>query len=329
MKTRKKKILGLLGLFLVAAVTAFAAFMPQQRASATYSQSISDELQVRIVGEVPRVAFTTPVSGTKFTTPQQALTFDYENVDHIQLRLTYKGENGAERTKALDDFYVDYQAGTRIYPLNLDDYGYGVFQARVSGSHLDIENAVEDVIEFSYGAVDSNLGDGKTEYDEEHPLTSDPVIDLGVDPEDTRIGHVTLCVYYGKGTDGKPVEDMCPLEVNAPFDDVVLPFGEQGLPSGWYTVDIQAYDGNDDLLDEEILTFYYKLVENNQAQPPHTSGPSSPSSPSPESPDTGGAPFADLSVSRQDYLLTGLIVFLIAAVGGVVIVLSKRASKKR
>lgn len=318
MKVTKKKLLGLLGLFLVAAVTTFAALLPQTEANASHSSSITDQVEVRVVGSVPLVQFTSPANDTKFSRPKQSISFNYENVTAVDVLIEYTDREGNSHTYSLEAVQgADYQPGSKTYELNLDgdeiyDFGYGDYKVTARGHGYGAENIVEDVIVFHYMPFNAQLGgegtDGKRPGSgPDNPLTGNVVVDPGVDPDDDYIDHLTICV---RDEAGNPIEGMCPIDVDAPFDPVVLPFEDEGLPSGWYSVEIQAYDADGEALGEpQVLWFYYKATE---LPVPNT-----------------GAPFANLNISRQDYLLTGAIVFIAAAVLGIVFVVRRKSTAKR
>lgn len=318
MKVTKKKFLGLLGLFLVAAITTFAALMPQSGANASHSTSISDQVEVRVVGSVPLVQFTSPANDTRFARPLQSVSMNYENVTDVDVQIEYTDRQGNSHTYSLEAVHgADYRPGSKTYQLNLEgdenyDFGYGHYKMTAKGRGYGAENIVEDVIVFHYLPFDAQLNGGDDNgkgpgSGPDNPLTGNVVVDPGVDPDDDFIKHLEVCVRY---EDGTPVEGMCPMGVDPPFDPFVLPFEDQGLPSGWYTVEIQAYDENNDPLGEpQVLKFYYKATE---IPVPNT-----------------GAPFANLNISRQDYLLTGAIVFVAAAVLGIVFVVRRKTTAKR
>ena len=319
MKGKKKHILGLLGLFLVAAITAFAVMMPQQGTSATLPpQSITDEVSVRVVGSKPMVRFTSPANDTRFTQPNQTLTFDYENVTDATVTIEYTDANGNSRTYNLEPVEgADYAPGTKTYQLNLDgdqnyNFGYGDYKVTVKGSGYGNDNITEDVIVFHYsrfnGSIQGTGSDSGTGDRLDSPLTGGLIIDPGVDPNDSTIGHVGICVRHSNGT---PVKGMCPINIEAPFDALPLEFDE--MPTDRYTVEFQAYDKDGNPIGApQIYRFYYKIDESKIAATPDT-----------------GAAFGSLNISRQDYLLTGLIVFVAAAVLGIVFVVRRKETAKR
>ena len=313
MKKTKKRVLGFSGLFLVAAITTFAALMPSTQTSAVEGQqSVTDEVTVRVVGDVPRVGFVEPENGTRFTKPEQQVSIDYENVTNVKVEIEYTGADGVGHTYTLDQFNANYYPGSKTYELNFDAdqrFGYGDYVVHVTGTGYGVDNATEDVIEFSYHVFAPDLPGGKNGpgSSEDNPLTGNPVIQFGVNPDDPYIDRLEVNVY---DEDGNLVEELSPQEVYSPYDDLELQFEEHGLPSGWYTVEIQAYDKEGEPYGDMVsLHFYYKAPE---LPVPNT-----------------GAPFMNLNISQRDYLITGVVIFGIAAVIGAVIVARKKATVKR
>ncbi len=326
MKGKKKKVLGLLGLFLVAAITAFAVFLPQQGASAA-EQSVTDTVTVRVISNKPLIDITEPSSGDKVTKPKVNLEFDYEDVESYTVEVEYTDENGDVHYFEACKASVSRAPGSASCELDLDQYGgFGKYKVTVKGTSFGVEGAAQDVVEFFYNnVVDPDVkpeggnnepvtpGPGEPGSGPSNPFVGNLVVDPGVDPEDDRVDHVEICVRY---ENGDPVEGMCPLTSEAPFGPVELPFEDEGLPSGWYSVDVQAYDQNgNELGDKETLWFYYEATEI--------------PTPSTGAPNTGGM-FGSLNISREDYLITGLIVFIAAALLGVVLIVRrKKATAKR
>ena len=84
MTKTKKKLLGLLGLFLVAATTTFAALIPLPEAEAVTINN-TDTISVRVVGNVPKVEFTGIESGTTFREPSVQFGLNNENVTKVKV----------------------------------------------------------------------------------------------------------------------------------------------------------------------------------------------------------------------------------------------------
>ena len=133
MKKTKKKILGLLGLLLVAAITVFAAFLPKPEAIAT--GSVTDTLQIRVVGDKPNVDIVSDLKTDEtVTTPKHDVTINYENLNHIVATLVYTDKDGNKHTTNLLDEDLDYEAGSRAFSFDFleGDYDYGDYVLTVN-----------------------------------------------------------------------------------------------------------------------------------------------------------------------------------------------------
>ena len=76
MKKTPKKVLGFLGLAFVAAMTIFAAALPNPEALAA-SSSMTDTIIVRVIAGTPDVNIIKPSSGSVFVGPEHVVSFDF------------------------------------------------------------------------------------------------------------------------------------------------------------------------------------------------------------------------------------------------------------
>lgn len=311
MKGTKKKLLGLLGLFLVAAITTFAVLMPQPGVAAT--SSVTDTISVRVVGEVPKVGLSGIENESITKNPNQTFTVDYENVEEFTVTVKYTDLDGNEHTYTLEDkFNADYNPGTKQYTLNLNEerFGHGDYEIHVSGKGYGAENITEDVVTFTYSEFRVDVETGKD---------GNPIVDPGVDPEDHRVDHVVAEV---EDPDGNPVPNLT-TEFEKPFSSKELFFNEHEpcLKTGDYTIKVKEYDAEGNLLHEHDITYHYEALETCEELLPV---------PSAGSPNTGQSS-ADFNVSRVDYLITGIIALALVAVLGIFFVLKrgKKTTHKR
>ena len=308
MKKTPKKLLGLLGLLVVVAITIVAAVMPNPEASAT--SSVTDTINVRVVGVAPNVDIIGIESGETTTTAPHDIKVTYEVVDKVSVTLKYTDKDGNVTTQVLADDVVDYVAGEYIFNLDLRDYGYGDYEIIASGEGVD---GVKDetITAFSYVPVTGAVS--------EDPETGNTVLDLDYDPYDESgvgTGEVDSVVINVYDEDGNLVTPLSPIHVNAPDKQVPLSF--DGLPEGNYTIELIAYNiDGEELYKKYLLTYYYP----GDIVVPETG--------TPDAPDTGGL-FGRLNISNADFLATGLLIFFLAGICGVVFILKKdRKSNKR
>ena len=123
-------------------------------------------------------------------------------------------------------------------------------------------------------------------------------VDLNYNPDSQDIDKIVLNVY---DENGNLVEGLSPVEVTPPTTNVPLDFGKYGLPDGNYTISVTAYDANGNALYEP----YTVLVKYS----------SSAAAPVPV-PDTGSL-LRTNNISNTDYLITGIVIFGLVAIAGV------------
>ena len=303
MKKTKKRVLGLLGLALVIITTIFAAFLPNPEASAEGGiTSVTDTISVRVVGSVPDILNIKPVSGSVFIYPDQDLSFDYENVEYLTVTIYYTDKDDVEHVIPLlekDDpeSFVNYIPGTYSTSLDLlaEDYGYGEYRVEIVGIGF---NDIKDfeTIEFAFYPVVGEANeaeDGKV------------YLDLQYDTENENINTIGINIY---DENGNLVNTLSPITVNSPDMRVELPFAENNLPTGNYRIEITAYNAEGEALYKPYITYYYYEM----IPVPNT-----------------GTLFSNLNISRADYLVTGLIIFFVAAILGIVLVTKGKNSKSR
>lgn len=113
MRKTQKRILGISGLCLVAAMTVFAATLPVPGAAAT--SGVTDTIKVRVVGSVPDVNILGIENGEIITSPSQFFTVEYENVETVSVVLEHTDLDGTVTPYTLDEFVPDYEPGAEEY----------------------------------------------------------------------------------------------------------------------------------------------------------------------------------------------------------------------
>lgn len=263
---------------------------------------MTDTISVRVVGSVPDILNVKPINGSVFIYPDQDLSFDYENVEYLTITIRYTDKDDVEHIIPLlekDDpeSFVDYIPGTYSTPLDLltEDYGYGEYRVEIVGIGF---NDVKDfeTVEFALYPVigeASEADDGKV------------YLDLQYDTENENINTIGINIY---DENGNLVNVLSPITVNTPDMRVELPFAENNLPTGNYRIEITAYNAEGEALYKPYITYYYYEM----IPVPNT-----------------GALFSNLNISRTDYLVTGLIIFFLAAILGIVFITKGRSNKSR
>ena len=317
MKKTHKKIIGLFGLVFVVAMTIFATFLPSPGASAL--SSVTDEITVVVLGGEPSASINNPDSGDKFLTPDQVIDIDYSNIKSYRIVLTYTDEDGNVTTATVIENNTPGEHGPDSYNFRpiAESYGYGTYVFRLEAVGND-DSSLGDAVEFEYVAIEAD-----TTTDSE---TGNPNVNLDFDQdqdsltEDLKIDQVIITVY---DKDGNPVEDMPPIVVKPPVEQVEIPFDDYGIPVGEYILVAQPFNAAGESLFETVtMTVDYK---GKKAEPAPEEDEDIVV---PSTADTGGL-FKNLNISRTDYLVTGIGLFLVVGIGSIVFISKHNRSNKR
>ncbi len=286
MKKTQKTIFGFLGLLTVVAMTVIAAVIPSPGASAN---SMTDTINVRVVGSVTNVKFKKPSENTITTNDMISFAFDYENASSARLALSYTNKNGD--TVSLPDYEsypdLDYGAGTENGSFNIPAHGlsYGKYVLSLYAKGAEGTEVFYDSVSVEYIPVIA-----EAEQNED-----DGLVDLDLSDFTDEVEKVDIYV------DGELIATVDKKD----FDETVkLDFGER--TSGEYKIEVIAKDADNKTL--------YKAYEINV----HYEGL--------EAPNTGFF-FQGLNISKEDYLITGLIIFFVFGVVAFGIV--ARGSKRK
>lgn len=302
MQIRKKHLLGLGGLALVAAITAYAVTIPTSDAGAS-SVSGQVKISVNVYGEDPEVRITSIDDGEVTVNNNITIGAIYTVTESLEYKLCKNFGTPEEYCANLgtNGTYVPASApesGERAFNFDLDsdpNLGFGDYTLQVF-NHGGVVT-VEDSVSFKYVPLKmTNIGTAEN---------GDPIVQ--VEYAD-KISGFDIQAY---DKDGKPLFDpaqgyLVDNPGTAGEKQVTLPFASYGAASGEYTI-VAIGRG----MDGAIIENQRASVDINYQAPD-----------APEVPKTGGI-FGDLNIGRMDYLITGLIMFAIATAFAV------RALKKR
>ena len=301
MKKTRKHIIGVFGLVLVAMMTFLAIGIDTPGASAT---SATDTITVRVVGTVPKVSLLQPSGNITTTSSNQALKIDYENVRSITIKMAYTDKNGVNQTVTLSDpsdpaYSPDGAPGSLTEGVNLSNYGTGKFTFTVSGTGEDGVTST-DTLEVTYYPVISNIEEGDD---------GEVYVDIDYDPDVVKDGEVYVYV------DGKKTDIVLRIPEDIGSDGkILIPLDDLGPGDHKISVEIVAYDEEGKPVDGiyiEDNDIPYETVE----------------VPDTNAPDTGGL-FRNLNITKEDYLVTGLIVFFVFGVVAFGIVARNRKNRR-
>ena len=246
MKRTQKKVLGLIGLFVVGVTTIFAAMLPGPGASAI--STITDTITVTVVGASPYIDIDSPADGMVSSEANQLLHYSFQNVNKIRVTITRTDKDGVEQPPVNIEIDPETEVGTGSLPLNLNspEFGYGEYTIRMFGYRQDGEGSGvpdESIVEFTFlpAIVDLNEDEGN----------EDPIATLDYDEDNNDIDHFEIVITDG---DGNPIDGIPPIIVTPPDTTVTIPFSEYGLPEGEYIIETTAYGG--DTGDEPLYKSY-------------------------------------------------------------------------
>ena len=309
MRKKQKRLLGLLGLSVVAIMFGIAVGIPEQRALAT-TTSVVDQLTIRVTKESPDVSIISSADESVEISPSQNFTITYESVDNVTITIEYTDQNGERQTKVIDNFSTDSDSGEKNYSISLKDgedgFGYGEYKITVRGTD---DNGVYDEksIEFEYVPVIANV---ETDEDGEQYINLDYIPDDGTDDSEGDVDKIVIII---KDEDGNEIPNIPPIVVPAPQDVVPLPFDENDLPSGKYIIEVLAYD--EDKAEDEPLYKPTNLPVKYDAEEGIIV------------PDTGS--FSKImNFARTDYLISAAAVFGLVVVSGLFIIIKPSNKKK-
>lgn len=338
MKKTQKKIFGVLGMLSVAALTVFAALLPVPETQAT--RSATDHISVTVVSTAPDVNISGITSDEVTVESEQDFTVQYANVETVTVYLVQVDQDGNTIRHDLSSIAADPSGGNISYNLIFDKDGtttgctdagsgaknctvgfggndpYGAYTLVVEGTDSDGATDLDTVNFYYYPVTGEVAKDGDNYY-----------LDVNYDPNDPGTGSggevttITATIYYPDGVTPLPFANPIEIPVNPDGKTrVELPFAEYGLDDGDYVVEITAYGEDGSQLNKEPygLTVQYKA----------SGGEDTPGTIVPDTgaPDTGGL-FQNANISSTDYLITGLIIFGLVAVAGVVFI--SRSNKKQ
>ena len=287
-----KKILGLFGLAAVVGVTAVAAGLPPvQNAMATESQNVT--VQVTVVDGEFMANILNPTNGEiKYNGETVRVTVSYANAKQLTVYVT---DPEGRRQEVGSYNPVDTGSGSFEMDVPITD-GYGTYLLEVEGIDLSDNPMAGSSVEFDYRGVNATVPD-----DEDGSLVVEPgsltvsygkgVCSLGFQvyaADDTAMTDPLLENEYR--LDVEPAMDVVPLTV-----DVTIP-GFANLAAGKYQVKIVSYGCGDDA--ETVVDETEVILEKAEGLEP---------------PKTGVVNVLGMTISQVDYVVTGVIAFVLVA----------------
>ena len=291
MKKHKKRILGLVGLFGVIGMTAFAINLPTPSAIAA---SGSASATITVMVENPNqviVDILSPLDGSTLINNNLSVFYNHANVNSFTATLNEE-VSGIINS---DIFAPASPTGSGTYDYVLPNYGKYTFTLSGTGD----EGLDEDSISFEFIPLDVE-DVSKTEE-------GDPVIEVDYDP--IEVCYIMVQAYT-KPSFTPLFEPPLSVTLSSLDDNTInIPFLEHEAKSGEYQIEIQSYScsDSDPIYEPLIIPFTYTEPE------------------APDVPDVPktGALLEKLNISKTDYLISGLLIFFFTGIALLVFVKKK------
>lgn len=340
MKKTHKKVFGVLGMLSVAALTVFAAFLPAPETQAT--RAATDHISVTVISTAPDVNISGITNDEVTVESEQNFAVEYANIKTVTVYLLQTDQDGNTIRHDLDSITTDPGSGNISYNLNFDknsttsgctDAGSGARECTVGFGGGDPYGTYTLVVE---GTDENGVTDRDTKTFYYYPVTGEVVkegdnyyLDVYYDPTNSDTGDggevstITATIYYPDGTTPLPFANPIEIPVNPDGKTrIELPFVDYGLDDGNYPVEIIAYGENGAQLNKEPygLVVQYKAHSGEDGDSDGTVVPDT------GAPDTGGL-FKNANISSTDYLITGIIIFGLTAIAGIMFITRNNKTK--
>lgn len=354
MLRRKKQLLGVAGVALVAMMTAVAWAMPAPEAAAADEyQSGSVGLTVRVQGEGdhPEVDIVSLEMDDIVVKKSFKVKVSYAKVRDVDGLHVYLMDNGAvsragdvtgrvaqpgEVELSLGDCAVTYSKDTQFCDVQYD------LDAELSPEHQVWSYTTraevfspdgftnQDTVDFFYQSA-------HIVFNGEFAANGNPYVDVLLNPD---VDKILIQVFdkdnnkmFVSGGNDQPLEfTRAQLEGMGLTSDgkvkIELPFSKYNIKDGTYTAGLVAYNAAGEVIamSETKTKINYK-VQGGGTDPGKPEDPDNPDNPNkPEVPDTGNNLFRNLNISNADYIITGLVAF--GMVTGFAVFLIVRRNKR-
>lgn len=307
MKRQRKNFVGIIGLFAVAAMTAFAYNIPIPSVNAEPATATTT-ITVNVVNErIPTMTIVDPSDGDVVTDPAVDVRFTFTNAESFVFHIKNNRTGVTTDINEPLDPSIDpaVGSGTQVKALNLEDYGTYGDSFTITVSSVGASSFAEDSVTISLKSIKIRPVDP----DDPNNPEDDPVIEI----TEKMPGVCSVSVQVYQLPAGNPLFDPAIVQnVESLTARIVLPFDDALAESGQYRVEVTPLSCTDptDPDDEPQPVGNPESIIIDYTKPE-----------TPVVPNTG-LMFAGLNISQSDYIITGLVIFFILS-GGVLIYLKK------
>lgn len=289
MKKIHKRLLGVGGIALVAAITTVAYQIPDVGAM---TASAEVNVTVNVLSNNPEIKINSPLDGAKLVSPILNIKTRFADADQIEYILTKGSQSVMLPAPALPDPSDPRHgsSGEHDFNYNLKEFnpstaGYGNYVLKVTIKRN--ETVLEDNVSFSY--IPASVDDGTIPTDE----NNNPIVDLNVKPSVVK----AEAIVFDK--DGNKVFAQPVVGENDGSNKIyfTIPFFENDKESGNYTVKFitYSYNGYGQLVPdqtEESTDLQTQVTYKKKAEPiiPDDDTPTTPLNPSAGDPNNPTVP---------------------------------------
>lgn len=310
MSKTQKKIFGFFGLLVVFVITAIAITIPDLRASAVTSDTVTDTIRVRVLSSTPIISNLTGISNQqKVVDADGTISYDFESCEVVKASIRYVD---GDTTKEVYTFSPTTDYGTESFTFNLRNFmaekkfSYGQYIVTVRGEGQGASD--EESVVFDYVPVIADVSKKTGQGDKDKII-----VDYEPTPGDGDGGVSYIIVDIFDENDKKVTGDGLPIKISKPVTSAEIDFSKFGLEAGKYKLEINAFgdDSEDPLFEPVILEVEYDGEEDIDIVVPDT-----------------GSVYHILNIANKDYLITGLMIFFFLAIAGIVLIVNKNKKSR-
>lgn len=296
MKKTKRKILGIVAILIIA-IAGFCAYKAVDN-QADAVASLTDQIIVKVYDQFPSIQILSPQHQEIVIGAPHTMKYHWENTTRVDFTLSYKGEIVMTWGKDYPYFEPgENPNGDDFHDIYLNDYGEYTLSIKAYGTVAGRD--------FTDSITIYRLSTNITYVDSDEQ--SNPNFTIGYEDQ---IKRVEVQIF---DAEGKKVGD--PVLLDTIEGDNSMPFTFKmpaGSASGQYRAQVRGFNAEGiEISDPSFTYFEYNSPRKNNPKVPDTGD------------NTGG-----FGLSQTDFLITGLLVFVVVAISAVFLLNRKQKQEK-
>lgn len=293
MNRKKKKILGILGLLMVAGLTMSALAIQNTDVGAV--SSIAEKIVVRVFDSLPNINIKDPNNEQVVVGETHTVEYDWQNSIYADFTLSKDGEVIATWHEDYGEFTPgEHPYGTGSHEIILSEYGEYIVTAISTGS-----NSTTHADSITIYRLTTDIEKNRENEDR------DPIFDITFDE---KVDILEIYVYDENGEkifDDPIIVDVTDEKTGAEKETIeFLLEMPEGAEDGKYQIEVHGKDSTG-FENSDPSSTYFNYI-----------------SPTPDNPDTGFFT-GELNIARSDFLITGLMIFFGSTVGALFVLFKK------